>query len=86
MIAVEIFRHGSLANQHPMLSDFSLRPQSTSDTFTKITTETITRKMYEGISLFCIDDPCFFLVTLVTYFQIDKCQYSNHDEYDNRHC
>ena len=40
MIAVEIFRHGSLANQHPMLSDFSLRPQSTSDTFTKITTET----------------------------------------------
>ena len=48
--------------------------------------ETITRKMYEGISLFCIDDPCFFLVTLVTYFQIDKCQYSNHDEYDNRHC
>ena len=28
----------------------------------------------------------FWSITLVTYFQIDKCQYSNHDEYDNRHC
>ena len=42
--------------------------------------EQIIKKMYVGISLRCTID-LFFLVTSITYFQIDECKYCHHDKY-----
>ena len=44
--------------------------------------DTIPRKIYVGINLLWIIDLLFCLVTRITYFQVDKCKHSYHDEYD----
>lgn len=41
--------------------------------------DTIVRNIYVGISLRWIME-LFFLVTRITYFQIDQCQNSYHDK------
>ena len=44
--------------------------------------DTMIRKMYVGINLLWIAD-LFFLVTSITYFQVDKCQNCYHNK-DNK--
>ena len=47
--------------------------------------DTMIRKIYVGISLLWIAD-LFFLVTSITYFQVDKCQNRYHDKDNKGHC
>ena len=47
--------------------------------------DTMIRKMYVGINLLWIAD-LFFLVTSITYFQVDKCQNRYHDKDNKGHC
>ena len=47
--------------------------------------DTMIRKIYVGISLLWIAD-LFFLVTSITYFQVDKCQNRYHNKDNKGHC